>query len=255
MSRAQSNLGHHREAIAIAERARATLPPEASAMQRAEMSSRLGEALFLAGQAEASIPPLEEALRLTVAEVGRRNSQTTRALMALGRAEGHLGQIEKAEAHIQETIAFDSERYGPDRVAYPFAYLGEARLYAGRFREAAAAFDSAISMGSTEPPAQPPRPGRVVRAASGGAHGLRRVQRRRARRASGPRHRGGERRRGCSRARDAAAHRGPGRALASGARGRPRPRGRVRGASGGTPHGRKIGADALMQPPTPEADA
>ena len=185
MSRAHSNLGHHREAIAIAERARAMLPPEASAKQRAKVSSRLGEALFLAGQVEASIPHLEEALRLTVAEVGRRNSRTTQALTSLGRARGHLGQIEKAEVLLREAIAFDTERYGEDRVAYPLAYLGEAKLYAGQFRQAAAVFDSALTVGAALYPANHPDIGEwhALRAEACNGYGAFRDAERAARRA------------------------------------------------------------------------
>ena len=156
LSRAQSGLGEHRSAIAMAERYRAMLPPEASDGQRAEAASLLGGALFSAGRVEASIAPLSEALDLTVSEVGRRDGRTVRALVALGRARGHLGQIEEAEPLLREAIAFATERYGADRVDYPLAYLGEAKLHAGQFREAAAVLDSALAVGTVNLPPDHP---------------------------------------------------------------------------------------------------
>ncbi|OZC02067.1 protein kinase domain-containing protein [Rubricoccus marinus] len=156
ISRAYSDLGEHEKAIATAERTLTMLRPGASGARQERAWSRLGEALFLAGRVEESIEPLETSLGVAVAEAGRRNSRATRALMALGRARGHLGQITEAEVLLQEAIAFDTERYGADHVIYPIAYLGEARLYAGQYRRAASTFASAVAVAERRMPADHP---------------------------------------------------------------------------------------------------
>jgi serine/threonine-protein kinase len=146
MSRAYSRLGQHNEAIEAAERARALLGPEGSASERMLMNAQLGQVLSAAGRIAESIPYLEETLQQSVQVFGRASGETSRALANLGYAKGRLGEIEAAEALLGEAIAFHAQRYGAHRVGYPLAHLGEARLRAGRFRQAAAALDSAVTM-------------------------------------------------------------------------------------------------------------
>ena len=146
MTRAYSKLGQHDEAIATAEQARVLLGSGGTGRQRVRASGALGAALFAAGRVAESIVYLEEELERSVETFGWQDGNTTRAMTGLGRAKGYLGEIEEAELLLGEAIAFDAGRYGADRVCYPLAYLGEARLRAGRFRQAASALDSALTV-------------------------------------------------------------------------------------------------------------
>jgi tetratricopeptide (TPR) repeat protein len=146
MSRAYSRLGRHDEAIEMAERARAAIGPGGSVEQRMQINERLGEALTEARRVAESVPYFEEVLKWSIEAFGREDRHTSRALANLGRTKGRLGEIEDAEALLGESIAFHAQRYGENRIGYPLSFLGGARLRAGRFREAAAVLDSAITM-------------------------------------------------------------------------------------------------------------
>ena len=143
MSGAYSRLGRHENAVEAARQALALGQMDA---QRLGALLRLGESLSDAGRDAEAVPYLEDALEQSVARYGREDGRTLRALTTLGQTEGRRGRIDRAEALLGEGIAFHASRYGANRVGYPLASLGMARLRSGRFQEAAATLDSAIAM-------------------------------------------------------------------------------------------------------------
>ena len=152
MSTAYSRLGRHDEAVDVAKQATVRLGSGSNADQQMLVRARLGEALLDAGRVEEAIPHLEEALRLSAEMFGWEHGHTLRAVTMLGYAEGRRGEIGKAEAYLREAMALAAHRHDAKRngytlaYLYPLAYLGEARLRAGQFRQAAAALDSAITL-------------------------------------------------------------------------------------------------------------
>ena len=145
-SRAHADLGRTEASLAAARRAMQALDDHSDLDSRIRVRSQLGEALVAADRLDEAIPHFEEAVSMSEAAYGRNHRRTSRSRTSLGRALGLRGDIARAEEELREVIRFHGERYGEDRNGYPYAYLGEARLAAGRFDAAAAALDSAVTM-------------------------------------------------------------------------------------------------------------
>ena len=147
VSRAYERLDRPDEAVEAAKRAGALMSPESDvAEQMYPVSLRIGDALSGAGRDAEAVPHYEEAIRWSIQAFGREADNTASAMASLGLARGRLGDTDVAVALLRESIALYVRRYGANQVAYPLSYLGEVQLRAGRFRQAAAALDSAITM-------------------------------------------------------------------------------------------------------------
>ncbi len=145
MSRAYSALGRHRQAVASARRARDAVRG-GPAEKRVRAESQLGEALAFGGHAEQALPYLEEAVRMSVATFGRESGRTSDALTSLGQVRGEAGDVGGAEEALRAAMDFHARRYGANRIGYPMAYLGVAKLRAGQPQAAAMLLDSAIAI-------------------------------------------------------------------------------------------------------------
>ena len=145
MARAHLQLGEHARAVGLSRQV-LEATRDAAPRERVRANEGLSAALSAAGQHPEALSFAEEAVRIALEAFGERSGRTSDALVTLGRARSAVGDHAGAEAALRRAIAFHAERYGPDRIAYPLAALGEVQLAAGRHRQAAALFDSAATM-------------------------------------------------------------------------------------------------------------
>ncbi len=159
MSKSHLALGQPREGLQRA--------MEAVVLARGEdLHDRVPQALSSLGNAFSALERYDEAIRAHQEAVrgyeevyGPEEIVTSGARAALGAALNAAGSYAEAEAVFRDLEAFQTRVFGPSvSLVYTLASIGSVKLNQGRYREAAAVLDSAVTMGRNFlPPEHPDR--------------------------------------------------------------------------------------------------